>query len=56
MLPTGVTQEGGDAVDMHGAAAADQAAAEFRAGHAEHVTQNPQEGGVDRPTDAVDLD
>src|ERR1700748_3459169 len=33
---------GGDAVDMHGAGAAERhAAAELRAGHAEHVAQNP---------------
>src|SRR6266550_4530751 len=52
---------GGDAVDMHGAGAAERhAAAELRAGHAEHVAQYPQERSVainiDRPIDAVDLD
>src|SRR5216684_8692970 len=52
---------GGDAIDMYGAGAAQRhAAAEFRAGHAEHVAQDPQESGVtvdiDRPIDAVDLD
>src|SRR6266436_6038974 len=57
----GDTGTGGDADDMHGASAAERdAAAELRAGHAEHVAQHPQERGVtvdiDRPIDAVDLD
>src|SRR6266436_2662862 len=43
---------GGDAVDMHGAGAAERhAAAELRAGHAEHVAQHPKQGRV-----AVDID
>src|SRR5258705_6210812 len=43
---------GGDAVDVHGAGAAQcHAAAELRAGHAEHVAQHPQEWDV-----AVDID
>src|SRR5712671_2484295 len=51
----------GDTVEMHGAGAAERhAAAELRAGHAEHIAQHPQERGVavniDRPIDAVDLD
>src|SRR5262245_6787954 len=42
----------GDAVDMHGAGAAQrQAAAELGAGHAEHVAQHPEERRV-----AVDID
>src|SRR5262249_4540454 len=57
----GNTGTGGDAVDMHSAGAAERpAAAELRAGHAEHVAQHPQERGVavdiDGPIDAVDLD
>src|ERR1700704_2542425 len=52
---------GGRAVDMDGTRAAERhAAAEFRAGHAEHVAQYPQERRVtvdiDRPIDAIDLD
>ena len=44
MLSIGVMQERvGDAVDMHGAGAAQRhAAAELGAGHAEHVAQHPQ--------------
>ena len=43
---------GGDTVDMHRAGAAQRhAAAEFRAGHAEHVAQHPEERRV-----AVDID
>ena len=43
---------GGDAVDMHGAGAAERhAAAELRAGHAEHVAQHPEKWRV-----AVDID
>src|SRR5260221_3431906 len=56
----GDTGTGGDAVDMHSAGAAERhAAAELRAGHAEHVAQHPQERDVtvdiDRAIDAVDL-
>jgi hypothetical protein len=46
------TGTGGDAIDMHGAGAAQRhAAAELRAGHAEHVAQHPQERRI-----AVDID
>src|SRR5207247_5428664 len=60
-VDSGDTGTGGDAVHMYGAGAAERgAAAEFRAGHAEHVAQHPQERGVavdiDRPIDAVELD
>ena len=53
MLSIGVMQERvGDAVDMHRAGAAQRhAAAELRAGHAEHVAQHPQQRRV-----AVDID
>ena len=53
MLSIGVTQERrGGAVDMHGAGAAQRhAAAELRAGHAEHVAQHPEQRRV-----AVDID
>ena len=53
MLSIGVMQERvGDAVDMHGAGAAQRhAAAELRAGHAEHVAQHPEQRRV-----AVDID
>src|SRR5258705_12967706 len=49
-----------NAVDMHGAGAAERhAAAELRAGHAEYVAQHPEERRVavdiDHPIDAVDL-
>ena len=49
------------AVDMHGAGAAyGNTAAEFGAGHAEHVAQHPEQRriavDIDRPVDAVDLD
>src|SRR5262249_58551295 len=51
----------GDAVNMHGAGAAQRhAAAELRSGHAEDIAQHPQQRGVainiDRSIDAVDLD
>ena len=47
---------GGDAVDMHGAGAAQRhAAAELRAGHAEHVAQHPQQRRVAVDIDAVRL-
>src|SRR6516162_10839811 len=61
------TVDGGDAgtgggpVEMHGAGAAERhAAAELRAGHAEHVAQYPEKRRVavdiDRPIDAVYFD
>src|SRR5262249_23538478 len=57
----GDARAGGDAIDMDGARSAKRhAAAEFGAGHAEHVAQDPQERSVvvdvDCPIDAIDLD
>ena len=50
----GDTGTGGDAVDMHGAGAAERhAAAELRAGQAEHVAQHPEEWRVAVNIDAV---
>src|SRR5208282_1353020 len=51
-LDGGDTGAGGNTVDMHGARTAERhATAEFRAGHAEHVAQHPEERRV-----AVDID
>ena len=52
----GDARAGGDAVDMHGAGAAQRhAAAELRAGHAEHVAQHPEQRRVAVDIDAVSL-